>query len=252
MRLTVVGCSGSYPGPQSPASCYLLEAPDAEGRICRIVLDMGNGALGALHRYADPLAVDAVLLSHLHVDHCVDLTSYYVLRRYHPSGVQPRIPVYGPAGTAARMARAYDLPEDPGMSGEFDFRTYGGPFQLGPFTITPVSVDHPVEAYGLRVEAGGVTLAYTGDTGPTDALAELARDVDLLLSEASFRHHDENPDGVHLTGGEAGEAATRAGARRLVLTHIPAWHDAAAILAEARRAYAGPTELAEPGAAYDL
>ncbi|MCB0895289.1 MAG: MBL fold metallo-hydrolase, partial [Nocardioidaceae bacterium] len=69
MRLTIVGCSGSYPGPEAPASCYLLEADDAGGRTWRVLLDLGNGALGALHRYADPLAVDAVLLSHLHADH---------------------------------------------------------------------------------------------------------------------------------------------------------------------------------------
>ena len=103
MKLTVIGCSGSYPGPESPASCYLLEA-DHDGRTWRIVLDLGNGALGALHRYADPLTIDAVLLSHLHADHCIDLTSYYVLRKYHPGGALPRIPVWGPQGVARRMA----------------------------------------------------------------------------------------------------------------------------------------------------
>ena len=106
MRLTVVGCSGSYPGPESAASCYLLEA-EHDGRTWRIVLDLGNGALGQLHRYADPLAIDAVLVTHLHADHCLDLCGYYVLRKYHPSGPQPRIPVWGPEGTAERMARAY-------------------------------------------------------------------------------------------------------------------------------------------------
>jgi ribonuclease BN (tRNA processing enzyme) len=252
VRLTIVGCSGSYPGPDSPASCYLLEAPDAEGKVCRILVDLGNGALGALHRYADPLAVDAVLLSHLHVDHCVDLTSYYVLRRYHPSGAQPRIPVYGPSGTAGRMARAYDLPEDPGMTEEFDFRSYDGGFQVGPFSVTPVPVDHPVEAYGLRIEAGGSVLAYTGDTGPTDALVELARGADLLLAEASFRRHDENPESVHLTGRDAAEVATAAGVRRLVLTHIPPWHDREIILAEATPAYSGPVELARAGTVYEI
>jgi ribonuclease BN (tRNA processing enzyme) len=73
MRLVVVGCAGSYPGPDSPASCYLLEEQDGAGRTWRILLDLGSGALGALHRYADPLAVDAVFLSHLHPDHCMDL-----------------------------------------------------------------------------------------------------------------------------------------------------------------------------------
>ena len=95
MRLTVVGCSGSYPGPESPASCYLVQA-EHEGRTWSILLDLGNGALGALHRYVDPLAFDAVFLSHLHADHCIDMTSYYVLRKYHPDGEQPPLPVWGP------------------------------------------------------------------------------------------------------------------------------------------------------------
>src|ERR1700691_5137164 len=99
MRLTVIGGSGSFPGPDSPASCYLLEA---EG--FRLVMDMGNGALGVLQRHAELFSVDAVCVSHLHVDHCVDLSSYWVARRYAPEGPQPAIPVYGPRGTADRVA----------------------------------------------------------------------------------------------------------------------------------------------------
>ena len=110
MRLTVVGCSGSYPGPDSPASCYLLEAEHDDGsgpRTWRVLLELGNGALGALHRVVDPLSIDAVLVSHLHADHCLDLCGYYVMRKYHPQGPPPRIPVWGPSDTADRMARAY-------------------------------------------------------------------------------------------------------------------------------------------------
>lgn len=254
MRLTIVGCSGSYPGPDSPASCYLVQAEDpAEpGRTWSILLDLGNGALGALHRYVDPLAIDAVLLSHLHADHCVDMTSYYVLRKYHPTGTQPQIPVWGPKGTARRLARAYDLPRKPGMREEFAFRRYRGTFQVGPFTITPAAVDHPVPAYGLRIQAGGATLAYTGDSGPTDALHTLAEGVDLLLAEASFRSSDVNPPSLHLTGVEAGQLASKAAAKRLVVTHVPPWHDAGEILAEAVGAYDGPAELAAPGNVYEL
>src|SRR6478735_11328328 len=154
MRMTVIGCSGSYPGPDSPASCYLLEAEHG-GRTWRVLMDLGSGALGALHRYVDPLTIDAVLLSHLHADHCLDLSGYYVMRKYHPTGAQPRIPVYGPEGTADRMARAYDLPTDPGMHMEFDFREWAGPVTLGPFEVTPIPVQHPVAAFGLRVTADG-------------------------------------------------------------------------------------------------
>jgi ribonuclease BN (tRNA processing enzyme) len=246
VRLTVVGCSGSYPGPDSPASCYLLEA-DHEGRTWRVLLDLGNGALGQLHHYADPLTIDAVLLSHLHADHCLDLCGYSVLRKYHPGGVAPRVPVWGPDGTAARMARAYDLPEEPGMTEEFDFRAYGGPFTVGPFEVEPVLLDHPVPAYGLRVSADSRTLAYTGDTGPCESLDRLVRDADLLLAEASFHEADDNPEGIHLTGRQAGEAAATGGVGRLVVTHVPPWYSRDEMVAEARTAYAGPVEAATCG-----
>ena len=246
MRLTVIGCSGSYPGPDSPASCYLVEADTGE-RTWRVLLDLGSGALGSLQRHVDPLSIDAVLLSHLHADHCLDLCGYYVLRKYHPDGSAPLLPVWGPAGTAARMARAYDLPEEPGMSAEFDFCEYAGPIEIGPFAVEPVALDHPVAAYGLRVSAEGGTLAYTGDTGPCDALGRLAADADLLLAEASFRHGDPNPPGIHLTGRQAGEAAAAAGVGRLVVTHVPPWHAAEDMRAEAAQAYDGPIELAVPG-----
>jgi len=252
MKLTIVGCSGSYPGPDSPASCYLVEADDSAGRTWRIVIDMGNGSLGALHNVIDPLSIDAVLLSHLHVDHCIDLASYYVLRRYHPQGAQPPLPVWGPKGTARQMARAYGLPKKPGMREEFDFRKLAAPFALGPFRVTPIPVDHPVPAFGFRIEAGGRVVAYTGDTGPTEAITTLAHDADLLLAEASFRERDDNPPHLHLTGADAGAAAVKAGAKRLVVTHIPPWHDAEEILAEAESTYAGPVELAKQGAVFEL
>ena len=255
MRLTIVGCSGSYPGPESSASCYLLEeehTSEGETRTWRILLDLGNGALGQLHRYADPLDVDAVLVSHLHADHCLDLCGYYVMRKYHPLGPQPRIPVWGPAGTAGRMARAYDLPEDPGMTEEFDFRTWDAPVQLGPFTVEARQVVHPVTAYALRVSAGGRTLVYSGDTGPCDALDDVATGADLLLAEASFETGAVNPPDLHLTGADCGRTSARAGVGRLVLTHVPPWHDPAVAEAEARAEWSGPIELARAGATYEV
>jgi ribonuclease BN (tRNA processing enzyme) len=252
MKFTVVGCSGSYPGPDSPASCYLLEA-EHEGRTWRVLIDLGSGALGALHRYADPLSIDAVLLSHLHADHCLDLCGYHVMRRYHPSGAQPILPVYGPEGTDDRMARAYDLPIDTGMKEEFDFITWpDAPVVIGPFTILAVPVVHPVPAYSLRVSADGRTLGYSGDCGPCSGLDEATRGVDLLLAEASFQEGDDNPADLHMTGKECGELAISSGAGQLVLTHVPPWHDPAVVLAEAAAVWDGPLSLATAGTVYEV
>lgn len=252
IALTVVGCSGSYAGPDGAASSYLLEAEDADGRIWRVLVDLGSGALGPLQRFADPLDVDAVFLSHLHPDHFFDISGFYVLRRYHPAGPQPRIPVWGPAGVAERCATAYGLPQVPGMTEEFDFREYdcGHAIEFGPFRVTASRVDHPVEAYGLRFESGGRSVVYSGDTGPCDGLIDLAQDADVLLAEASFRDCDDNPGHLHLTGSQAGLIAKQAGVGRLVLTHVPPWHEKLDRLHEAQGTFDGQIELAEPGATY--
>lgn len=252
MRLTVIGCSGSFPGPDSPASCYLVEAEE-DGRTWRLLLDLGSGALGRLQTHVDPLAVDAVLLSHLHPDHWFDMSGYYVLRKYHPDGPQPRIPVYGPRGTAERMAAGYGLAARPGMTEEFDFYEYDGrAVRVGPLAVDVARVVHPVEAYAMRVSHAGRSMVYSGDTAACDALVELARDTDLLLAEASFREGEDNPVDLHMTGKEAAETAVRAGARRLVLTHIPPWYERRSALEEAEQVYDGPLDLARCGATYDL
>jgi len=248
MRLTVIGCAGSYPGPDSPASCYLVEH---EGHS--VVLDMGNGSFGPLQRHVDVLNVDAVVLSHLHADHCLDLTSYYVWRRYRPEGPAHAIPVFGPTGSADRLARAYDLPHTPGMHGEFLFRDHAEVTEVGPFRITTAPAAHPVEAYGIRVEAGGRALVFSGDTGPTDALVGLAHGADLALFEASFlsRYEDLPPD-LHLTAAQAADHATRAGVSRLVLTHLVPWTPRDETREEAAAVYDGQLELASSGLAVDV
>ncbi len=249
MRITVIGCSGSFPGPDSPASCYLVEADGFA-----LLLDLGNGALGSLQRHIGLYDVGTIIFSHLHADHCLDLCGYWVARRYAPDGLKPRIPVWGPPGVAARMARAYDLDPDPGMSEAFDFHELSpGSFEVGPFTVTAAPMSHPVDAFGFRVEHGGVSIAYSGDTGVTDNLVELARGVDLLLAEASFLDKPDLPAELHLTARQAGEHAARAGAARLVLTHLVPWNDQAATLAEAKASgYPGPIELAYQGAVYEV
>jgi ribonuclease BN (tRNA processing enzyme) len=152
------------------------------------------------------------------------------------------------------MARAYDLPEDPGMNLEFDFRTWtpGEPARVGPFTIQPIHVEHPVDAFGLRVSAGGALLAFTGDSGRCEQLEAVARGADLLLAEASFHDDAANPPGIHLTGSDCGRLARDGRVSRLVITHVPPWYEPKDMLAAAQRVWDGPSELAKPGAVYDL
>ena len=263
MRLTIVGCSGSFPGPDSPASCYLVEA---EG--FRLLIDLGSGAVGAVQRYASLYEIDAVCVSHLHADHCLDLCDYSVARRFHPDGPKPPVPVYAPPHAALRLGLALGASPvagagqhaDPyhGITETFSFTTITpGVMEIGPLRVTAAHMNHPVETFGFRLEHRGRSLAYSADTGPADALVELARDADVLLCEASFVEPADAgapplPEALHLTGRQAGQHAARAGVGQLVLTHLVPWNDESRTLDEAGQAFGGPLSLAAPGLGFVL
>ncbi|WP_411086884.1 MBL fold metallo-hydrolase [Streptomyces sp. 061-3] len=250
MKLTVVGCSGSFPSAGSACSSYLVEADGF-----RLLLDMGNGALGELQRHIGLYDLDAIFLSHLHADHCIDMCAYFVVRYYRHDGGRPEpIPVYGPDGTEQRLTAAHgDTPSDRAMSEVFDFHTLkSGSFDIGPFSVRTEKVCHPVDTFGIRIEHDGRSLTYSSDTGTCEVLDELSEGTDLFLCEASFTHGKEDIPDLHLNGREAGEIAARGKVGQLVLTHIPPWTDADRNLADARAIYGGPVELAVPGAVYEI
>ncbi|WP_448851370.1 MBL fold metallo-hydrolase [Corynebacterium sp. 335C] len=247
MRVTVLGCSGSLVGPREPASGYLVEHDGG-----RFVMDMGTGVLGALQDHADPAEVD-VVLTHLHGDHCLDLQGLLIWRRFHPTKpAEGRALLYGPEGTAERIGRISADHAD-GMddiSDTFDVRRvrHGEPFTLHGVEVTPATMVHPVEAYGYRVTAGGVTVAYTGDTAWHDGLVPFARGVDVLFCEATWCSTPEGkPGGMHMSGYEAGILAREAGVRILALAHIPPYGDPDCCLAAARSEFDGETVIARSG-----
>lgn len=253
MFLTVLGCSGSIGGPDSPASGYLIEVPGC----APVVVDMGPGVLGALQRHVDP--EDAtILLSHLHADHCLDLPSLLVLRRFGPRADDlARVSLIGPSGTAYRIGVA--SAEEPGavddltdtfdvsswdVAPEFEVRDDDEDVALH---VRAARVNHPPESYGLRMTTtSGRVLAYSGDTAYCDQLVELASGADVFLCEASWTHAEDRPPGIHMSGAEAGRTAARAGVGMLVLTHIPPWTDREAVRAEAAAEFDGEVLLAEP------
>ncbi|MEV6967372.1 MBL fold metallo-hydrolase [Hamadaea sp. NPDC051192] len=228
MRLTVVGCSGSIPGPNSACSSYLLER---EG--FRLLLDAGTGSAGPLLRYTDPGALDAVFISHSHGDHSDDLFAIgYHKERFHPEA--PPIPVYGPDTLRIWQhdadAELRRVPEALATT------------RIGPFTVRLAPVRHTRETWAIRVDD---RFCYTADSEPCAELEELAAGCDVVLAEAAG--FDAEPEKGHLSAGDAGRLATSASARLLVITHLRPWHDPVALLAEAAAHARCPVVAATPG-----
>lgn len=253
MRITVLGCSGSVVGPDSPASGYLLNAADTPP----LVLDFGGGVLGALQRHADPGEVQ-VLLSHLHADHCLDLPGLFVWRRYHPNPPKGRSLMYGPTDTYSRLAAA-SSPEGgeiDDFTDIFEVRSWsdGVPVQLGSLEVTPRVVAHPTESYGMRfTDPSGAVFAFSGDTAVCESVVEIARGADVFLCEASWTHDPQNrPPNVHLSGTEAGEIAAAAGVSELLLTHIPPWTSREDVISEAKAAFDGPVRAVVCGETFEV
>jgi ribonuclease BN (tRNA processing enzyme) len=243
VQTTIVGCAGSFPRADSAASCYLIQTGDFT-----LVLDLGNGALGPLQQYAGLDEIDAICLSHLHADHCLDMCSFAVAKIHHPLGRRRRIPAYGPAATAERLTRAMSLDPGSDMTDAFEFIDLApGSTEIGPLRVTTAHMNHPVETFGFRIEHDGQTLAYSADTGPTPELIRLASGADVLLCEASFLDGPDLPAGLHLTARQAARHAARAGAGELMLTHLVAWNDPAVSLEHAGAEFDGPLSLAAPG-----
>jgi ribonuclease BN (tRNA processing enzyme) len=261
MELTVLGCSGSGPGPESPSSGYLVRVGNGT-----LVLDLGNGTLGPLHRQLNLFDLDALLLSHLHQDHCADVASLVVYRRYHPMPPYPpterRLPVYGPKETADRLRAQYGASAeeraDADVRDVLDIRVIEDrmDMEIAGCMVQVRQTVHPCDSYAMRLEHGGRSLVYSGDTAACPALIELAAGADVLLCEATWPHVGPNgetpPEGVHLSGREAGEHAAAAGVKRLLLTHVAVWHDPSLLLAEAKEAFDGPVELVTAGARYQI
>jgi ribonuclease BN (tRNA processing enzyme) len=221
LRLTVLGCSTAEAHPDWPASGYLVEWAET-----RLLLDVGHGVVRRLQRSMRPDELGAVIVGHMHADHFLDLVA---LRYLFPWGATPArpLPVYLPQGGRDRLdALASAISERAGFFdasfaiSEFD---PDATLAIGPLVIRFVRGRHYVPAWAVVVEApDGARLAYTGDTGPSDTVAEAVRGADLLLVEAALRRpSDDDRERGHLTAEEAVEMATRAWARAALLVHYP-------------------------------
>lgn len=240
MRVHVIGSSGTFPSHGRPASGYLVEQGST-----RVWCDAGPGTFISLPVELD--MIDAVVISHRHPDHCSDLTAAFHAWTYRP---EPRgsVPLYAPQSVWERISSFLD--QEPSC---FDFHpvSTGDSASIGDLEVSFVDMDHSVPTVGSRWDGNGRTLFFTGDTGPAGDWPELARDVDVLLSEASYQEATKNPDYPHhLSAAEAGEIARRVGANKLVLTHIPPYLDPSESVAEAEATFGRPVQLAVPGTSF--
>lgn len=255
MKLTILGCSGSLAAPGNPASSYVISVPGETD----VVMDFGPGALAAMQENFDPAAAH-VIFSHLHADHCSDFPSLLVWRRYHPeepASERHRLigPSYAPLHFGRMSADRPDAVDD--FSDTFDFTAWrtGQPEHLSGLTITPFDVIHPAqESHAVRVEdENGKVLTFSGDSSFTPTLIDAARDADLFLCEAAWGVSSEGkPEGMHMSGKEAGYIAREAGVKTLVLVHIQPWTDPHSVLEAARTEFDGEILLGQAGTVYEV
>lgn len=224
-----------------------------------LLLDCGSGVFSKLRAFADPAAVDAVLISHLHADHMLDLLPFsFALAGGMLSDTSRKPPLWAPPGGRAAFA-AYaeavgmeDQINDGFAVGEY---TTDARIELGPLTVSFCQVPHYIPAWGCDVRAGsGQRITFGGDCGPNQAIVELARDTDLLMLEATEGAGPHLGDGLrgHLTAAEAGTLARGADARRLLLTHYSDQLDAEALRAAAASTYGGSVEMATERSSYAI
>jgi ribonuclease BN (tRNA processing enzyme) len=254
IRLTVLGACGTFPSAGRACSGYLVEASEGE-RAAKVWIDCGSGSLANLLRYTTLPELDAIWLSHLHIDHLSDLPVAYYALHYGDYDPPPEpVPVYGPTGWAERIAGFLKAEGPPVIEEAFQVHELQDRerVRLGPLELTAVATVHSVETYGVRASVPGATLAYSADSGPCDALAELADGVDLFVCEASWTTWPEGASPIHMTPELAGEWAARAGVRQLALTHLRSGVDPREAAERARAACACPVDVAVEGANFAL
>jgi len=243
LTVTVIGQWGAYPGAGEACSCYLLQSGGSS-----VLLDCGSGALSILQNYLPLSKLDAVILSHYHADHTADIgcLQYAALIDMALGSRHGYLPIYGHT-----------------ESKDFDSLTYRDCTQgiafdaasdlcIGPFTFTFSPTVHPDPCYAIKACTGSTRVVYSADAGFNDSLTDFSRNADLFICEASLYDANRGMISGHMSSGEAGAMAREAGAKMLMITHLPHFGDHAVLLAEAAGAFGGHTVLAAKGLSIEL
>ena len=249
VRFTVLGSSGTYPTPTNASSSYLVRTDRTT-----IWCDAGSGGFQALASVIDPADVDAIVISHRHPDHCVDLFAAFHVLTYRPEPVSG-VPLFAHRSVIDHVLGFLDAEDDHVIHSTFDLTPVegGSRWTVGDVAIRAVGMDHSVPTLGFEFECSARRVFYTADTGAAGAWVDTVGPVDLLVSEASFQG-DPGDDAFrqHLTASQAGRIASHVGATRLVLTHIPPHLDPLISVREAETTHGRTVMAAVPGMTYEV
>ena len=245
MKVTVLGCLGAYPYEGQGTTSYLLES---EG--FHLLLDAGSSTLVELEKELDPLALDAVILTHYHHDHIADLgVLQYYWQLYPTQTPKPILPIYGHTEDDVHFNELT-------MEGVTEGRPYfeAEELKVGPFLVTFMKTIHPVPCYAMRFveEKTGAVFVFTGDSGYLESFNEFAKDADLFLADTYLFDGNEHHK-AHFTAGEGGRFAKHAAVKKLVLTHLPQHGDLEELRQQAAAVSGGiPVELAAPHKVFEF
>lgn len=244
-----MGSSSSIPRPARACSCYLVRSRDAA-----VLFDLGSGAFSNLREAMDYPRLDAVVISHMHADHFLDLIPLRYALKYGPLLRASKLALYLPPGGSDvlyKLCSAFDSEGAPDFLGEvYDIREYDPkkPLEINDVRLTFARVVHYIDAYAFRVETGTSCMVYSSDTAPCESVIKLAKGSELFLCECTLGlgEADEPPRG-HSTAAEAGEMARRAGTGRLMLTHYGSDYAPGELESEALSRFDGPCAAADDG-----
>jgi ribonuclease BN (tRNA processing enzyme) len=263
VQLIVLGKSPAWQDADGACSGYLVREGDFT-----LLLDCGSGVFSKLRLVCDYIDVQAVLISHLHADHLLDLVPYSYALRYAPR--QQPVPVAGWPGTSWPARPELHVPPgaeelfrrvagswgpDDLIPGAFATREYepSQTIEIGPLQVRFCEVPHYTRTFAIDLRApDGRRLTFSADCAPNDALVEFAKDTDLLLIEATLPRPERTGIRGHLTPMEAGDHGRRAGAKRVVITHYSDELDVDWLVEEAVAGYGDPVELAREGAEFTV
>lgn len=234
IEVIVLGGSGTFPAPGAACSGYLFRSGGTT-----LWVDAGPGTFANLQRHIDPGAVDAIVLTHMHLDHVTDLFPYSYWKRFGPGKAAPVMDVYAPAGSGEYLGQLAG--GDPTFEGTLQFKEIDSTLiqEIGEFELRFARTRHPVETYAVRALAKNHTIAYTSDTGPSRPVTDFVWGANLLIAEASNQQGSKETADLHMSAAEAGEMAAQACVTQLALTHIVAGLDPRVSIEQASRTFRG-------------